>query len=86
MGAVELLGLVRFWEGVSMLIKPGFESPTCRSNVNFGVAIFGCNFGFIYCVFCEAFISNGTIGLLSTVAWVRVSWGFVENSVIMAVN
>ena len=69
-----------------MLIEPGFESPACGSNVNVGVAIFGCNFGLVDRVFSEAFISNGAIGLLSSVTWVRVSWGFVQNSFVMAVN
>ena len=41
---MEWLGLVRFWEEVFMLIEPSFESQT---NVNFGIATFGCNSGFI---------------------------------------
>ena len=30
-----------------MFIEPGFESPTCESDVNFGVTIFRYNSGFI---------------------------------------
>ena len=47
-----------------MFIEPGFESPTCGSYVNFGSAIFGCDFGFMDYVFSEAFISNWAIGQL----------------------
>ena len=62
MSAVKWLVLVSFWIGVFIIIKPGFESPTCGSNVNLGVAIFMCDFGFINYVFGEVLISNRAIG------------------------
>ena len=76
---MEWLGLVKYWEGIFLLIKPGFKGPTCIqckvSNVNFEGAIFECNFGFVdrFFYFCDAFLSNVPIGHLSTVALVRVS-------------
>ena len=63
---MKWLGLVSFWEEFFMFIVPSFESPTCGSNLNFGVDILGCDFGFIDYVFCEAFISNRANGLFST--------------------
>ena len=58
MSALKWLVLVSVWEGNFMFIEPGFESRTCGSNVNFVVAIFMCDFGFISYVFCEVFIQN----------------------------
>ena len=69
-----------------MLIEIGFESLARESNVDFGVAILRCNFGFLDGVFRKALISDGVIGFLSTVVGVRVSWGFVQNSFVMALN
>ena len=86
LGAVEWLGLVSFWEAVFILINLALKVIRVGHNVNFGIVIFGCNSGFIDYVFCEAFISNRAIGLLSTIAWVSVSWGFVQIFFIMAVN
>ena len=42
-----------------MFIEPGFESPARESNVNVGVPIFWCNFGFIDCVFVRNLFPTG---------------------------
>ena len=70
-----------------MLIEPGFESPTCGSNVNFGVAIFRCNFGFIDCFFFvrPLFPTGQSVFFLQLHGSVSVE-GFVQNTFVMAVN